>query len=124
MNIIFLWLFIVFFCAVRATAYSTYLEAFSSYYFTTGTRLESCLVCHQGSNPTTGPPQSLRNPYGLDFASQPRLARGAIEAAFANIEGLDSDGDGFKNISEIDSLTFPGNANDFPATGPSITQQP
>lgn len=70
-----------------------------------GTRLESCLVCH------TMPPR--RNPYGTDFNLAGRV--------FSAIESLDSDGDGADNLSEIQGLTFPGDASDGPNSSPIPT---
>jgi len=68
-----------------------------------GSRIDTCSLCHLGSPPAL-------NSYGSDYLSHGRNA-----AAAAAIAGLDSDGDGFTNLQEIQALTFPGNASDFPA---------
>jgi hypothetical protein len=67
-----------------------------------GTRLDSCSLCH------TSPP--TLNVYGAAY-----LAAGRNTAAFAAIENVDSDKDGWTNIQEIMALTFPGDPNDHPA---------
>ena len=70
-----------------------------------GTSLDSCSLCHSNA-------QFDRNSYGADYGSHSH--------SFANIEGLDSDDDTFSNKTEIDALTFPGNANSFPTVSASI----
>jgi len=86
-----------------------------------GTRIDSCSLCH------TSPP--TLNAYGAAY-----LAGGRNTAAFAAIENLDSDGDGWTNIQEILALTFPGDASNHPAassptssatatTGPTATSR-
>ena len=74
-----------------------------------GSRIESCNLCHTSSIPNL-------NPYGAAYKSA-----GRNTAALAAIEALDSDGDGFSNLAEIQALTFPGNANDFAAQTPTAT---
>ena len=74
-------------------------QARNQYPQITGTRLDSCTLCH------TSVPS--RNAYGSAWRNNGR--------SFLAIEGLDSDGDSFSNIDEIDALTFPGDAGDFPA---------
>jgi hypothetical protein len=49
------------------------------------------------------------NPYGAAYK-----AAGRNTAAFALIENLDSDGDGFTNLQEINALTFPGDSLSHP----------
>lgn len=68
-----------------------------------GTNLQACDLCHTASIPSL-------NPYGAAYK-----ANGRSSAAFGLIEGLDSDGDGFTNIQEINALTFPGNPSSKPA---------
>ena len=63
-----------------------------------GTQLDSCTVCH------TNIPRV--NSYGDDYESHGR--------DFTDIESLDSDGDGYTNLQEIQALTFPGNAGSHP----------
>ena len=69
----------------------------------TGTRIDSCSLCHTGSIPDL-------NPYGSAY-----LANGRNLAAFDAIQNADNDGDGFTNIQEITALTFPGDPADHPA---------
>lgn len=71
----------------------------------TGTRLDSCALCHMSDS------DYRLDPYGR-----------ALEAAgrdFAAIEGDDSDGDGYGNLIEITALTFPGKASDLPSATPT-----
>lgn len=86
-----------------ASARPAYLEAFNEQYGTDGTKLDSCNTCHINVNGG-----GARNPYGLAYAENDR--------DFEAIEALDSDGDGFTNLEEIRSLTFPGNPEDSPGT--------
>lgn len=65
--------------------------------------LNNCTFCHLGYPPNL-------NPYGAAYK-----AAGRNPAAFAAIENLDSDKDGFTNLQEITSLTFPGDPASFPA---------
>ena len=69
----------------------------------------SCNICH-----TTVP---TRNPYGKALANNGGTAGNIPPATFVAVEGLDSDGDGFTNIEEINAGTFPGN----PASRPGVT---
>ncbi len=95
-----------------ATAFSSYKSAFNTQYSTTGTRLDTCGVCH--NNPSGG---GSLNSYGSAFAAQ----SGTPAQAFTNIEPLDSDGDGYSNIAEIIARTMPGDPNDHPAPAPVLT---
>jgi len=76
-----------------------------------GSLLQSCDLCHTASVPQL-------NPYGAAYK-----ANGRNTAAFGAIENLDSDGDGFTNIQELNALTFPGNASSFPVV-PTATNPP
>ena len=87
-----------------AQAKPEYLDAFNKKYGTRSTKLDSCQTCHASQSPNA---QNL-NPYGTDL--------GKHNHDFGAIEGLDSDGDGFKNIDEINATTFPGDPNDNPNT--------
>jgi hypothetical protein len=86
-----------------ATAKPEYLQGFNKKYGTQGTKLDSCNTCH-----TTSQDADHLNPYGVDFRK--------ANHDYGAIEGLDSDGDGFKNIDEIKAGTFPGDPNDNPNT--------
>lgn len=100
-------------------AFSSYKTSFNNRYGTAGTRLDTCLVCHD-----TSPPGGSFNFYGNAVLN--RLASGdSIASALANIESADSDGDGFSNLVEIQALKFPGDPNDKPvATAPVIAVNP
>jgi len=70
--------------------------------------LSACKLCH--IDPAGGGP---RNPYGADWVSHAR--------DFGAIEQLDSDGDTYKNIDEINAGTWPGDATSHPnATPPPV----
>ena len=73
-----------------------------------GSRIDACNLCH--NSPEGG---DARNSYGLSYASSGNN--------FAAIENTDSDGDGWTNLQEIKSLTFPGDANDHPTPTPPPT---
>ena len=89
-----------------------YLNDFNTRYGTSGTALNSCTLCHTGS-----PSNNNLNSYANDY-----VANGYN---FAAIENLDSDGDGFSNIVEINARTFPGDPASRPAasdtTPPTVT---
>ncbi len=87
-----------------ALAETSYLNSFNARYGTSGTALDSCSLCH--------PSVPSLNGYGDDYGSGHN---------FAAIEGLDSDGDGFVNLDEINARTLPGSAVSFPDTLPSCT---
>lgn len=95
----------------EALARSDYLTAFETKYPSAmGTKLDNCDTCHAGPVlfSVTGSSKQV-NYYGRDYNLK--------NHDFAAIEGIDSDGDGFTNIDEINALTFPGDPNDKPATG-------
>lgn len=79
----------------------------AKYPFISGTRLDSCLLCHTSA---TDPNAGNVNDYGSDF-----LSNGTNKAAFGRIETLNSDADQFGNLQEIFARTFPGNAADQPS---------
>lgn len=83
--------------APMVSARPNYLESFNQHYETEGTKLDSCTTCHSGE---------ARNPYGRAYAGSGKN--------FTEIENLDSDGDGFTNLVEINALTFPGDPEDNP----------
>lgn len=95
-------LFTMFIWLPQAQAFQSILNSFNSTYGTAGTRLDQCSTCHASNTNLS------LNPYGSDLAAAGR--------SFSAIENVDSDGDGFTNIVEINALTFPGNPSDFPST--------
>ena len=85
----------------QALASDTYPAEFTAQYpNTVNSKLNSCSTCHT-SAPT-------RNPYGAAWRT--------AGYSFTAIEGADSDGDGYTNLEEINALTYPGDANDFPVS--------
>lgn len=96
--------------ASPASATSSYLANFRTHYESAaGSRIDACGLCHSNVPDLNG--------YGSAFDGAGR--------AFAAIEGLDSDGDGADNLTEILALTFPGNAADTPAqSSPTPTATP
>ncbi len=117
-------LFLIFLAAGygSALAISTYLTQFNSTYGTSGTVLNTCGLCH--INPAGG---GSRNPYGTSFAGVATHTTNPA-GAFKTIEPLDSDGDTYTNIVEINARTFPGDATSHPSsttttdtTAPTVT---
>jgi hypothetical protein len=93
--------------APQVMARQSYLSTFESTYpEASGSKIDACNLCH--NSPGGG---DARNSYGLSYASAGHN--------FAAIENTDSDGDGWTNLQEIKSLTFPGDANDHPTTPPT-----
>jgi len=96
-------------------ALSSFLNTFNTRYGTAATALNTCALCH------IPPGQNVNNlnPYANAF-----LAAGANAGALSAIEGSDSDGDTFTNITEITARTFPGDPNSRPvvadATPPTV----
>ncbi len=99
---------IIAFTAGTAAAFDPYTNWFNTEYGTAGTNggteLGSCITCHPNLNGTGG-----INSYGKDWK-----AAGSNPAAFAAIEALDSDKDGYNNLDEILVDTFPGDASSTP----------
>jgi hypothetical protein len=88
----------------QAQASSSWMSRAEAQYPTiVGTPLDDCTLCH-----TSAP--SL-NSYGSAFANNSH--------SFTAIQNLDSDGDGFTNLAEINAHTFPGNRNSHPAASPN-----
>jgi hypothetical protein len=97
-----------------------------------GTKLDQCVLCHRGGSyegskgtVTLGSCQwchytyqydgsgniaDTLNAYGMAYFTAGRDAE-----AVTGIEGLDSDGDTFTNITEINANRYPGDANDDPS---------
>ena len=93
-----------------AHAKTGYTTDFNNYYGTNGTdrgtTMGSCITCHVNPDGKNG-----INSYGNHWKSYGRN--------FAAVEALDSDGDGFSNIDEINADTWPGNAGSRPAPSTS-----
>jgi len=97
-----------------------------------GTKLDHCALCHSGGQyvnskdklVTLGSCQWCHYSYGYDGSGDiletinpfgaAYMEAGRDEDAFALIEDLDSDEDGFSNADEIAAERFPGDANDNP----------
>jgi hypothetical protein len=102
-----------------------------------GTKLDHCATCHSGGSyqdsrgrtitmgscqwchysygyDASGDIRDTMNAYGMDF-----LLSGRDANALRAIENLDSDGDGYTNIEEIDANTYPGNSEDHPDLVPA-----
>lgn len=62
--------------------------------------LSTCLLCHAEESDYT------RNSYGNDFTNSGNN--------FQALEALDSDGDGYSNLVEIQSGSLPGDKNSYP----------
>ncbi len=101
--------------AVTAQARSGYKTDFNNKYGTAGTVLDSCNTCHGSST-------SSWNSYGQALMIAGNITAGTsvsdavIIAALGAIEPLDSDGDTYTNIVEINARTFPGDATSHPTT--------
>jgi hypothetical protein len=93
--------------AVKANS-TDFALALGKYPTISGSAIGSCSLCHTGSVPAL-------NPYGAAYKTAGRNV-----AAFAVIENLDSDGDGFTNIVEINAHTFPGDPNSHPAVATTV----
>ena len=98
----------------------------------TGTKLDTCTLCHSGGTDTIkgkkttfgscqwchyrygydgkGDKSATLNPYGREYRDA-----GRNTAALRSIESRDSDGDGYSNIDEIRSVRYPGDAKDDPS---------
>ena len=102
---------------VVALAKGSYLDDFNEVYGTQNTRLDSCDHCHPGGR------TSRLDPYGDDMVVKHKQGLSWKESIVA-IESLDSDGDGWTNLEEIEALTFPGIADDHPNGTPTPTPTP
>jgi hypothetical protein len=89
----------------QVRAYSDYLTGFEDQYpGTVGSRIDNCELCH-------GAYIGL-NSFALDYTNG---------YSYTAIEHLDSDHDGYENIVEINALTYPGDANDYPGAQATST---
>lgn len=102
-----------------------------------GTKLDHCATCHTGGEYEKKPGKYVSlgscqwchysygydgsgnivdtlNSYGMDY-----LVSGRDQTALVAIEGLDSDGDGYTNATEIAANRYPGNAEDDPSKVPA-----
>jgi hypothetical protein len=84
------------------------LDAFNAHY---PGKSYGCSLCHTASPPSL-------NPYGAALKSQGALP--VTDGRLIAVEPLDSDGDGFSNIKEINASTLPGDSTSFPPTLPSF----
>lgn len=90
----------------KVEAKSSYLSSMmNTYPALASTKLNSCQACH-----TTVP---TLNPYGQAYKNNGHN--------FPSIELLDSDGDGWSNMAEIQAVTFPGDSGDHPIAGATAT---
>ncbi|MEW6077097.1 MAG: GEGP motif-containing diheme protein [Thermodesulfobacteriota bacterium] len=97
-----------------------------------GTKLDQCVLCHKGGSyegskgtVTLGSCQWCHYSYGYDGSGNitdtlnaygmAYFTGGRDAEAVTNIEGLDSDGDTFTNIAEINANRYPGDATDDPS---------
>jgi hypothetical protein len=103
------------------------------YPFARSTKLDDCSLCHPGGkyidNKTYGScdychlTSSLGQvaDYPLNSYGQAYKTAGRSQAAIRAIEGDDSDGDTFSNLTEIQAFSFPGAASDYPGLLPAHT---
>jgi hypothetical protein len=103
-----------------------------------GTKLDHCALCHtggsyeryEGADPTTlGSCQWCHYSYGYDGSGnivdtlnqygKDYYAAGRDQQAVIDIQGEDSDDDGYTNQAEIQANRFPGNADDDPGKQPA-----
>lgn len=82
-----------------------FLPAFrTTYPESAGTRIDNCNLCHY----TDSKGKREENQFAEDFEE--------ADKSFLAIQNLDSDGDGYTNLQEIQAGTFPGAPGDNPAT--------
>ncbi len=103
----------------------------------TGTKLDNCNLCHSGGSYVNskgrtvelGSCQWCHQTYGYDGAGDIEDTINTYGAAYKNagrnaqavaqIDGLDSDGDGYSNAEEMAANTFAGDADDHPGLAPA-----
>ena len=103
MKIFFLLVSPVVFFTFSNTAFSwnQYLTEFKKVYpNTNGTQLAKCSLCH------VKPGYNNLNSFSDDYVNN--------DYNYITIEALDSDGDGFTNIEEINLLSLPGDSTSYP----------
>ncbi|MDH5371870.1 MAG: c-type cytochrome, partial [Acidimicrobiia bacterium] len=82
---------------------SEFLPAFKlAYPAAASSRIANCTLCH--------------NIQGGEYKLNPYARQWKEDENFQAIEGLDADGDGYSNLTEIQAATFPGDASDNPST--------
>jgi hypothetical protein len=100
------------------------------YPFARSTKLDDCSLCHPGGSITIGNKTTtygscdychiaygLQAPHGqipLNGYAQAYKDAGRSPDALRNIEGVDSDGDSYSNLTEIRAISFPGSNQDHP----------
>ncbi len=80
-------------------------KAFTAAYPDAKAKLGKCSTCHSKPLPKKG--DAELNPYGKDLETK-AFDKQKKTYDFKKFEGLDSDGDGVKNIDEIKKGTNPG----------------
>jgi uncharacterized membrane protein len=108
--------FILMLAGVCADAKPEFLDQFKhAYTVKSGGTIEgaSCNLCHLDAPPKL-------NPYGTSVRSalDKAGARAVSAEILHSIDALDSDGDGFSNIEEIEADTLPGDPKSHPAGKP------
>ncbi len=100
--------------ATAASATSSNMKLFKRTYHSRSPELGRCSVCHlvpEGEDEPNKADVRL-NGYGRDWKTA-----GASEMGLKDIEGRDSDGDGYSNIREIHEGSNPGDAQRVPPVG-------
>jgi hypothetical protein len=80
-------------------------KAFVAKYPKAKTTLGKCATCHTGPAPKKG--AAKLNPFGTDIQGKVCGDKAKV-LDFSKIEALDSDGDGVRNLAEIEAGTKPG----------------
>jgi hypothetical protein len=101
------------------------------YPFARSTKLDDCSLCHPGGKVGSKNYGScdychisygLQPPHGqipLNAYGQAYKNAGRSQDALRSIESVDSDGDSYSNLTEIQALYFPGNNQDYPGLSPA-----
>jgi hypothetical protein len=97
-------------------------------------KLDSCALCHKGGSyggKTYGSCQYCHAVYGLTSTTHglfsdtlnsyglAYLNAGRSTTAVSSVESIDSDGDGYTNLAEIQATRYPGDASDDPTKIPA-----